>query len=57
MTAHQQRVYKRALDRGCGFLILGLAFASPVIGSHAGRGIGVLLGLAGYRYGLHLEPY
>lgn len=33
---------------------VGLASATP-LGAVAGRGVGALLGLAGYRYGYHLN--
>lgn len=42
---------RRALERGIGFLCLGAAFATPVVGSTAAKVIDLLLAGAGLRYG------
>jgi hypothetical protein len=43
---------RRALDRGLGFLLLGAAFACPMVGERAAGGVNTLLRLAGWRYGV-----
>ncbi len=55
MTEHQSTAVMRSLSAGLVCLIVGVAFALPLVGTFAGEGVKTLLSLAGYRYGFRLE--
>ncbi len=42
---------RHSLDRGIGFICFGIGFGCPVVGTTAARGLRLILGLVGVRYG------